>query len=201
MACSTWNKAGPGHTVKVWDARTRDPVGEIGRHDHQIWGMKFSPDGRRLATASVDGTVRVWAWDPARIGEMQKPELTLSVRVIGVRRPRGVQPGMSAFGHRGRGAHDQGLGCKDGQATPNPSRAHRRRLRTGLRPPRQVARLGGRGHDRKTLGTDLLALGAAAHAAQSHRFRDEPGVQPRRRSPGFGKSRSDPEGLGHDAAC
>ena len=76
-------KEGPGHTVKVWDARTRDPVGEIGRHDHQIWGMKFSPDGGRLATASVDGTVRVWAWDPARLGEMQKPELTLGVRVIG----------------------------------------------------------------------------------------------------------------------
>jgi WD40 repeat protein len=76
-------KEGPGHTVKVWDARTRDPVGEIGRHNHQIWGMKFSPDGRRLATASVDGTVQVWAWDPARLGEMREPELTLSVRVIG----------------------------------------------------------------------------------------------------------------------
>ena len=45
--------------------------------------MKFSPDGRRLATASVDGTVRVWAWDPARLREMQEPELTLSARVIG----------------------------------------------------------------------------------------------------------------------
>jgi WD40 repeat protein/tRNA A-37 threonylcarbamoyl transferase component Bud32 len=76
-------KEGPGHTVKVWDAQTRDPLGEIGRHDHQIWAMKFSPDGRRLATASLDGTVRVWAWDPARLGEMQKPELTLSARVIG----------------------------------------------------------------------------------------------------------------------
>jgi eukaryotic-like serine/threonine-protein kinase len=76
-------KEGPGHTVKVWDARTRDPLGEIGRHDHQIWAMKFSPDGRRLATASVDGTVRIWAWDPAHLGQMQKPELTLGVRVIG----------------------------------------------------------------------------------------------------------------------
>src|SRR5262249_48786134 len=76
-------KEGPVHTVKVWDARTGDPVGEIGRHDQQIWAMKFSPDRRRLATASNDETVRVWAWDPARPGEMQKPELTLPVRALG----------------------------------------------------------------------------------------------------------------------
>jgi WD40 repeat protein/tRNA A-37 threonylcarbamoyl transferase component Bud32 len=76
-------KEGPGHTVKVWDARTGDRVGEIGRHDEQIWAMKFSPDGRRLATASNDGTVRVWAWDPACLAEMQEPELTLTVRVLG----------------------------------------------------------------------------------------------------------------------
>jgi eukaryotic-like serine/threonine-protein kinase len=76
-------KEGPGHTVKVWDAATREPVGEIGRHDHQIWAIKFSPDGRRLATATVDGPVLLWAWDPARLAEMQKPALTLSVRVVG----------------------------------------------------------------------------------------------------------------------
>jgi WD40 repeat protein len=76
-------KEGPGHTVKAWNARTGDAVGEIGRHKEQIWAMKFSHDGRRLATASNDGTVRVWAWDPARLGEMQEPELTLTVRVIG----------------------------------------------------------------------------------------------------------------------
>jgi WD40 repeat protein len=76
-------KEGPGHTVKVWDARTGQPMGAIGRHDQQIWAMTFSPDGRRLATASNDETVRVWAWDPARLGEVQEPELTLPVRLIG----------------------------------------------------------------------------------------------------------------------
>jgi WD40 repeat protein len=76
-------KEGPAHAVKVWDARTGDPVGAIGRHDLQIWAMKFSRDGQRLATASNDGTVRVWAWDPARLKEMQEPELTLPVRAIG----------------------------------------------------------------------------------------------------------------------
>ena len=46
---------GPDHTVKVWDARTGDPVGEIGEHDEGIGAMTFSSDGRRLATASNDG--------------------------------------------------------------------------------------------------------------------------------------------------
>jgi WD40 repeat protein len=76
-------KEGPGHTVEVWDARTGQDKGAIGRHDLQIWAITFSRDGRRLATASSDGTVRVWAWDPARLGKMQKPELTLPVRAIG----------------------------------------------------------------------------------------------------------------------
>jgi eukaryotic-like serine/threonine-protein kinase len=76
-------KEGPGHTVKVWDARTGLAVGEIGRHDNSIWAMTFSLDGRRLATASNDGKVRVWAWDPARLSEMQEPELTLNALVLG----------------------------------------------------------------------------------------------------------------------
>src|SRR5262249_23576605 len=73
------------HTVNVRDARTGQDRGAIGRHDQQIWAITFSRDGRRLATASNDETVRVWAWDPARLGEMQmqKPELTLTVRVSG----------------------------------------------------------------------------------------------------------------------
>jgi WD40 repeat protein len=74
---------GPAHRVKVWDARTGRALGEIGRHDDSIWAMIFSPDGRRLATASNDGTVRVWTWDPARLGEMQQPMLTLSALSFG----------------------------------------------------------------------------------------------------------------------
>jgi WD40 repeat protein len=76
-------KEGPGYTVKVFDARTGRAVGEIGRHEKSIWAITFSPDGRRLATAGSDGTVRVWAWDPARLGEMQKPQLTLAVPTLG----------------------------------------------------------------------------------------------------------------------
>jgi WD40 repeat protein len=69
--------------VQVRDADTGKVLGVVGRHNLQIWGMTFSPDGSRLATASNDGTVRVWAWNPARLGTEQQPELTLDVRVDG----------------------------------------------------------------------------------------------------------------------
>jgi WD40 repeat protein/serine/threonine protein kinase len=76
-------REGPEHTVQVRDADTGNVVGVLGRHGLQIWGMAFSPDGSRLATASNDGTVRVWAWDPDHLGHEQKPELELGVRVDG----------------------------------------------------------------------------------------------------------------------
>jgi WD40 repeat protein/tRNA A-37 threonylcarbamoyl transferase component Bud32 len=89
-------KEGPGHTVKAWDARTGREVGEIGRHEEQIWAIRFSPDGRRLATASSDD-VRVWAWDPARLGEMQKPQLNVAT-LVGA--GKGEQVAFSADGLR-----------------------------------------------------------------------------------------------------
>jgi WD40 repeat protein/serine/threonine protein kinase len=76
---------GPGHAVQVLDPRNDKVLGVLGRHDELIWGMTFSPDGKRLATASNDWTVKVWAWDPARLGQGQEPELTLPVRALGWR--------------------------------------------------------------------------------------------------------------------
>jgi eukaryotic-like serine/threonine-protein kinase len=74
---------GPEYTVQVREARSGALAGVVGRHHQQIWGAAFSRDGRRLATASSDRTVRVWAWDPARFESEQEPELTLHVRGIG----------------------------------------------------------------------------------------------------------------------
>jgi WD40 repeat protein/serine/threonine protein kinase len=76
-------REGPEHTVQVRDAATGEVAGLIGRHSLQIWAMVFSPDGKRLATASNDGTVRLWAWDPTRLGPEQQPELELPVLVDG----------------------------------------------------------------------------------------------------------------------
>jgi WD40 repeat protein len=76
-------REGTNFTVQVRNVQTGAIVGVLGRHDRQIWGMAFSPDGKQLATASSDGTVRVWAWDPAHLDAPQEPMLTLPVHLGG----------------------------------------------------------------------------------------------------------------------
>jgi WD40 repeat protein len=76
-------REGPDHAVQVRDGKSGEVVGIVGRHERAIWGSAFSPDGRRLATASNDYTVRVWAWDPAHLGRPRDPEPKLDVRALG----------------------------------------------------------------------------------------------------------------------
>jgi WD40 repeat protein len=46
--------------VKVWDAQTGQQLLTLNGHAERVHGVCFSPDGRRLATASWDGTVKTW---------------------------------------------------------------------------------------------------------------------------------------------
>src|SRR5262249_41226645 len=45
--------------VKVWDCRTARELATLRGHSNPLTGLAFSPDSRRLATASADRTVMV----------------------------------------------------------------------------------------------------------------------------------------------
>jgi WD40 repeat protein len=46
--------------VKVWDATTGQETLTLSGHTGGVTSVTYSPDGRRLASASQDGTVKVW---------------------------------------------------------------------------------------------------------------------------------------------
>jgi WD40 repeat protein/DNA-binding SARP family transcriptional activator/energy-coupling factor transporter ATP-binding protein EcfA2 len=48
-----------GKTLPLWDLRTGD-LRVLRGHTDLVSGVAFGPDGRRLVTSSLDGTVRVW---------------------------------------------------------------------------------------------------------------------------------------------
>lgn len=50
-------------TAKVWDAETGEELLILRGHSNGVSGVADSPDGKRLATASADGTVQVYAID------------------------------------------------------------------------------------------------------------------------------------------
>src|SRR5262249_18806609 len=50
----------PG-TVIIWNANTGAPVHTLRDHKHLVCQVAFNPDGRFLASSSLDGTIRIYA--------------------------------------------------------------------------------------------------------------------------------------------
>ena len=133
---------GESGSVKIWDVAAGRLLRTLEGHTKIVWGVAYSPDGRRLASASFDHKVKIW--DPTTGQEA----LTLHGHTNNVGRRR-LQPRRPAAGHGERGRHDPDLGCftDHGTArpgTPDPHRTHRRGSRRGVQPRRPVDRLGRR---------------------------------------------------------
>jgi WD40 repeat protein len=55
-----------GNAVKLWDAATGKELLTLNGHTGWVMGVAFSPDGKRLASTSLDGTVRIWSLTPGQ---------------------------------------------------------------------------------------------------------------------------------------
>ncbi len=68
LACSpdgllvaTGSAAGVGgHVISVWNSATGQLVRELKGHIGHITSLAFSPDGTRLVSGSVDGSIKIW---------------------------------------------------------------------------------------------------------------------------------------------
>jgi WD40 repeat protein len=49
-----------GNTIKIWDARTGEPLVQMKGHADTVLSARFSPDGSTVLTSSRDDTVRIW---------------------------------------------------------------------------------------------------------------------------------------------
>jgi len=69
-------------TARVWNVQTGVEVARLTHENPNLTDATFSDDGRYIATASWDGTARVWLWRPAdlvgaavaRVGRSLTPE-------------------------------------------------------------------------------------------------------------------------------
>jgi WD40 repeat protein len=54
-------------SVRLWDGAGDEAI-EVGKHDREVTGLTFHPNGLRLVSADRDGTLKVWdlsrAWLP-----------------------------------------------------------------------------------------------------------------------------------------
>jgi WD40 repeat protein len=55
-----WDPSAKDLAVRVWDSSSGKELAVLRGHTDRAWQASFSPDGKRIVTASEDGTARIW---------------------------------------------------------------------------------------------------------------------------------------------
>jgi WD40 repeat protein len=67
LAASTVGALTPTHDLWLWEIQSGKLITQLRGHTANIWKIAFSPDGRFLASASSDQSIRIWEVETRRL--------------------------------------------------------------------------------------------------------------------------------------
>ncbi|MDA7633708.1 hypothetical protein N8766_06345, partial [bacterium] len=63
LATAASDSDGNKHSVEIWEVESNESLGSVDAHSRKITNLKFSPDGTRLASWSLDSTIGIWDFE------------------------------------------------------------------------------------------------------------------------------------------
>jgi WD40 repeat protein len=73
--------AGFDRLAKVWDAHTGNELFSLYGNTSNVFGVSFSPDGKYLATAGADGSIRTYVLQMDELISLAKARLTRTLTI------------------------------------------------------------------------------------------------------------------------